>query len=145
MKLTTTQAAVITTGSLTQTTLDASSIGDVTFTISLVHDVPANGMIVIVYPSEVGISSSTITAELVSPSAISPLSLSLVSSQRRIQITDMFPSGATAGTSYQFILKNVQNSNQAASTGSFEITTFVSSTGDYRIDAVKTGLALTAN
>ena len=145
MKLTTTTAATITTASLTQGTKDASAIGDVTFSIQLVHAVPANGMISIIYPSAVSVSSSTLAAELVSPSSIATLSLSLVSSERKITITNMFPSGASAGSTYQFILKNIQNSDTATATSSFEITTFVSSSGDYRIDSIKTGLTMIAN
>lgn len=145
LKLSTTTAAAFTSASLTQGTLDASAIGDVTFNLQLAHAVPSGGMLVAYYPSEVSVDSSTLAAELVSPTAIASLTLQLTSSERKIQITNMFPSGGTAGTTYQFKIKNIKNTATAATTTSFEFTTFVSSLGLYRINNVKTGLTMTAN
>lgn len=145
LKLTTTQPATITTASLTQSTLDASAFGDVTFSIRLTHAVPANGMLVLIYPPQVDVAAGTLAASLISPSSIPTLAVSLTTSERKIQITNMFPTGAAAGSTYQFTVRNIKNSAQAAATNSFEITTFTSSTGAFRIDTVRTGLTLRAN
>jgi hypothetical protein len=102
-------------------------------------------MISITYPSEVSVTTGTLAAELLSPSVINPLAFTLTSSERKIEISDMFPSGATSGDTYQFTLKNIQNSDSASTTSSFRVTTYVSSVGLYRIDTISTGLTMTAN
>lgn len=145
LTLTTTSAATITTSSLTQSSNDASSDIDVTITVQLVHSVPANGMISIIYPSEVSVTSGTLAAQLVSPSVINPLALTLTSSERKIEITDMFPTGGASGATYTFTLKNIKNTATASTTSSFRLTTYVSSLGTYRIDTVSSGLTLIAN
>ena len=97
MKLTTTTGGTITSASLSQSSKDASGSDDVTFTVTFPHAIPANGMIAITYPLQVSVDSTTLAASLTSPSIIASLTLSLNSAQRKIQITDMFPSGVSAG------------------------------------------------
>ena len=145
LKIITTTAATMTTASLTQSSNDASQDVDVTITVELVNDIPSNGMISIVYPSDVSVDDATLQSELIAPSAITALTELHTSSERRIQITDMFPAGASSGDTYTFILKNVKNTASASPTSSFEITTFVSATGQYRIDQVRSGLTMIAN
>jgi hypothetical protein len=144
LKLTTTAESTITVASLTQSTFDAGTSGDITFSITLINSIAAGGMLRVIYPSQVTISASTLQASLTSPSSITSLAFTLTSSERRIDITDMFPSGATGGQTYIFVLKNVTNSIYAAATNSFTITTLTDSTGAYRIDKVSTGLTMTA-
>ena len=130
---------------MTQSSNDAKTAVDVTISVQLVHSVPANAMLVVTYPSEVSVSSGTLGAELVSPTANPTLAINLISSERKIQLTDVFPSGANAGDTYEFILKNITNTETAGSTSSFIVTTFVSSAGSYRIDRVISGLTMSAN
>lgn len=145
VKLTTIAGGTITSASLSQSSRDASGTDDVTFTVTFPHAIPADGMIAITYPLQVTIDSTTLAASLTSPSSISSLTLSLSSAQRKIQITNMFPSGASAGSTYVFVIKNIKNSAYAAATDSFSISTFTTSTGSYIIDSISSGLTLTAN
>ncbi|CAI2380785.1 unnamed protein product [Moneuplotes crassus] len=145
LKIITTQPAAITTSSLVQSSGDASAVIDITISIRLVHDIPANGLISIIHPSEVSVDSGTLTASLLSPTSIASLTLSYTSSDRRIKITNMFPSGGTAGTTYQFQLKNVKNTDTSTATSSFTVTTYLTSSGNYRIDEVSTGLTMAAS
>lgn len=145
LKITTTQPATITTSSLVQSSSNASAVIDVTINIQLIHDIPANGLISIIHPSEVSVDSGTLAASLLSPTSIATLTVSYTSSDRRIRITDMFPSGGTAGTTYQFQLRNVKNTDSSTATGSFAVTTYLTSAGNYRIDEVSTGLTMSAS
>lgn len=145
VKLTTTTPSTITSASLTQSSLDANATNDVTFNITLINNVAAGGTLSLIYPSQITVTAATLSAELVSPTAIASLTSSLTSSSRRIDITDMFPSGATAGDTYQFIIKNLRNSEFADQTSSFQITTYTDSTRTYSIDRVNSGLTMSAN
>lgn len=116
-----------------------------TFTVVLANTVPAGGMMSVVYPSQVSVSSANLSVSLLSPSTIASLSFILTSSTRRIDITNMFSTSASAGSTYSFKLNNVKNSDYAAATSSFQLTTYTDSTGSYRIDRTSSGLTMTAN
>lgn len=145
LTLSTNTASTITSASLVQTNFNASEATDLTFTITLINDIATDGLISLIYPSQVTVSGATLEAELTSPSSIASLTLALTSSSRRIDIVDMFPSGASAGETYVFLLKNIVNSDEADDTSSFQITTYTDVTGAYSIDRVRTGLIMSAD
>ena len=145
LKLTTTQPGIITNASLSQSSKNASANVNINITIQLVHNVPIGGMISIIHPSGVSVTAGTLSASLISPTVTSALTVSYTSTDRTIKITDMFPAGASAGDIYEFQLVNIKNTATATLTSSFDITTFVSSVGAYRIDQVKSGLTMIAD
>ena len=145
VRLTTTTPSNITSANLSQSTSDASATGDVTFNITLINSVAAGGTLSVIYPSQITVTAATLVAGLVSPTEIASLTSNLNISSRRIDIIDMFASGASAGDTYVFILKNLQNSELAESTNSFQITTYTDSTRSYSIDRVNSGLTMKAN
>ena len=124
-------ADTITAGALSSTNvepdaLDVSVVGEVTVTFTLANPLPADGKVVIIFPSGLALSSGA-TTDIGAVGTSFDGSESVTVSSQTVTVTRSGGTEVTAGSAVSLELTNVKNPTTAGSTGTYTIRTTNSS------------------
>ena len=139
----TTTPSTISQYSISKDSDSPSQVNTVYINFTTIHSIPINGTILIIYPAQVSVESSSF---YVSSNLASDSEAELDASNRRILIKGLFKATASPdGSNLELGINGVRNSEFAASTDSFILRTYTDQNLNFIIDSVETGLTLSNN
>lgn len=141
VRVTTDTAATITTASVNNENKLASQRTTIKMTLTTIHEVPLNGVIIIKYPSEIQPFDNSVATVTCSLNIASSPTCTHVVANRQIVISNIIATTPlAAGTSVEITLNEMKNPATATPTSTFTVGTY--ETTDYVIDQVSTGLTI---